>query len=75
LNNRTFRAGANFSAISSSDQKALRWDKIGYKYLLRLAAQNGTRAFVQETPSTEYWDEMPSQKKLNSMADYLKDVS
>ncbi|KAJ5805207.1 D-amino-acid oxidase [Penicillium riverlandense] len=66
-------AGANFSAISSSDQKALRWDKIGYKYLLRLAAQNGTRAFVQKTTSTEYWDEMPSQEKLNSMADYLKD--
>ncbi|KAJ5624101.1 D-amino-acid oxidase [Penicillium lagena] len=68
-------AGANFSAISSSNENALRWDKIGYKYLLRLAAQDGSKAFVQETPSTEYWDEMPSQAKLKSMADYLKDFS
>ncbi|KAJ5506420.1 D-amino-acid oxidase [Penicillium expansum] len=66
-------AGANFSALSASDKNALRWDQLGYKHLLKLAAQDGMKAFVRETPSTEYWDEMPSRTKLNSMASYLKD--
>lgn len=69
------RAGANFSAISASDNNALRWDRLGYRHLLKLAAEDGANAFVQETPSTEYWDEMPSREKINSMAGYLKDVS
>ncbi|OQE13998.1 hypothetical protein PENFLA_c041G07904 [Penicillium flavigenum] len=66
-------AGANFSALSASDKNALRWDQLGYKHLLKLAAQDGKKAFVRETPSTEYWDEMPSRTKLDSMASYLKD--
>ncbi|KAJ5975431.1 D-amino-acid oxidase [Penicillium waksmanii] len=66
-------AGANFSAISASDKNALRWDKMGYNHLLNLAAKDGERAFVRGTPSTEYWDEMPSRMKLDSMASYLKD--
>lgn len=53
----------------------MRWDKIGYNHLLNLAAKDGERAFVRATPSTEYWDEMPSRMKLDSMASYLKDVS
>ncbi|KAJ5294665.1 hypothetical protein N7508_009486 [Penicillium antarcticum] len=65
-------AGANFSAISASDENSLRWDKLGYAYLLDLAAKDGKNAFVKETPSTEYWDEMPSLAKINSMATYLK---
>jgi hypothetical protein len=70
-----FRAGANFSAISASDPNALRWDKLGYTYLLDLAAKDGKNAFVKETPSVEYWDELPSREKIDSMASYLKDVS
>ncbi|KAF4762911.1 hypothetical protein N7455_009918 [Penicillium solitum] len=66
-------AGANFSALSASDKNALRWDQLGYKHLLKLAAQDGINALVRETPSTEYWDEMPSRTKLDSMASYLKD--
>ncbi|CAH0014437.1 unnamed protein product [Clonostachys rhizophaga] len=66
-------AGANFSAISASDKNALRWDRLGYEYLLRLASQDGARAFVQATPSTEYWDEKPAPEKLTSMMSYLKD--
>ncbi|CAI7650846.1 unnamed protein product [Penicillium palitans] len=68
-------AGANFSALSASDKNALRWDQLGYKHLLKLAAQDGVKAFVRETPSTEYWDEMPSRTKLDSMASYLKDIA
>ncbi|OQD71552.1 hypothetical protein PENPOL_c001G03520 [Penicillium polonicum] len=66
-------AGANFSAISASDPNALRWDKLGYKYLLGLAAKDGKNAFVKETHSVEYWDELPSRGKIDSMAAYLKD--
>lgn len=69
------RAGANFSAVSASDKNALRWDQLGYKHLLKLSAQDGERAFVKETPSTEYWDEIPPRNKIDSMASYLKDVS
>ncbi|KOS48867.1 hypothetical protein ACN38_g87 [Penicillium nordicum] len=66
-------AGANFSAISASDPNALRWDKLGYKYLLDLAAKDGKNAFVKETSSVEYWDELPPRGKIDSMAAYLKD--
>ncbi|KAI1837713.1 hypothetical protein DTO006G1_4628 [Penicillium roqueforti] len=66
-------AGANFSAISASDPNALRWDKIGYMYLLDLAAKDGKNAFVKETPSVEYWDELPAHEKIDSMVEYLKD--
>ncbi|CAG8040219.1 unnamed protein product [Penicillium salamii] len=66
-------AGANFSAISASDENALRWDKLGYAHLLDLAAKDGQNAFVKETPSVEYWDDMPSAAKIDSMAGYLKD--
>ncbi|OGE58327.1 hypothetical protein PENARI_c001G06425 [Penicillium arizonense] len=65
-------AGANFSAISASDANALRWDKLGYAYLLSLAAKDDKDAFVKESTSTEYWDEMPSPAKIDSMAKYLK---
>ncbi|CAI7592674.1 unnamed protein product [Penicillium bialowiezense] len=66
-------AGANFSAISASDANALRWDKLGYTYLLDLAARDGRNSYVKETSSTEYWDELPSAAKIDSMAEYLKD--
>ncbi|OQE30424.1 hypothetical protein PENFLA_c003G05849 [Penicillium flavigenum] len=66
-------AGANFSAISASDPNALRWDKLGYMHLLDLAAKDGQNAYVKETPSVEYWDELPSHEKIDSMAAYLKD--
>ncbi|CAG7923820.1 unnamed protein product [Penicillium olsonii] len=68
-------AGANFSAISASDENALRWDKLGYAHLLDLAAKDGRNAYVKETSSIEYWDEAPSAAKIDSMASYLKDVS
>jgi hypothetical protein len=47
---------------------------LGYAYLLSLAAKDGKDAFVKETTSTEYWDEMPSPAKIDSMAKYLKNV-
>lgn len=69
------RAGANFSAISASDPNALRWDKLGYASMVKLAEERGKEAFISKTPSFEYWDEMPSKAKIDSMAGYLRDVS
>jgi D-amino-acid oxidase len=69
------RAGANFSAISGSDANALRWDRLGYGYMMKLAEEHGVEACVSKTPSFEYWDEMPARTKIDSMAGYLTDVS
>ncbi|KAH7076686.1 FAD dependent oxidoreductase [Paraphoma chrysanthemicola] len=66
-------AGANFSAISGGDANALRWDKHGYEHMMKLAEEHGREAYISKTPSLEYWDELPSQAKIESMAGYLKD--
>lgn len=42
---------------------------------MKLAAKHGEEACVSRTTSFEYWDEMPSQAKIESMAGYLEDVS
>lgn len=69
-----FRAGANFSAISGGDANALRWDKLGYGHMMKLAEEHGVEACISKTPSFEYWDEMPARSKIDSMAEYLQDV-
>ncbi|KAL6704896.1 D-aspartate oxidase [Coniothyrium glycines] len=66
-------AGANFSAISGSDANALRWDKMGYGHMMKLAEEHGVEACISKTPSFEYWDEMPARSKIDSMAGYLHD--
>ncbi|KAK8032078.1 FAD dependent oxidoreductase [Apiospora arundinis] len=66
-------AGANFSAISGHDANALRWDRTGYQHLTRLAKQVGAESFVQQTPSTEYWDDKVSDDKMQSLSHYLQD--
>lgn len=43
--------------------------------MMKLAAKHGEEACVSRTTSFEYWDEMPSQAKIESMAGYLEDVS
>ncbi|KAL5380446.1 hypothetical protein DPSP01_007768 [Paraphaeosphaeria sporulosa] len=66
-------AGANFSAISGGDANALRWDKYGYQHMMKLAEEHGTEACISKTPSFEYWDELPSKAKIESMSGYLED--
>lgn len=67
-------AGCNFSAISGTDANALRWDKMGYAHLSRLAAASSSaEAFVESTPSTEYWDDVVPHDKIKHMSEYLKD--
>lgn len=69
------RAGANFSAISGGDTNALRWDRLGYEHMMKFAEKHGDEACVAKTQSFEYWDEVPSRVKIDSMAEYLQDVS
>lgn len=69
------RAGCNFSAISGTDENALKWDKLGYAHLTKLASQQPDESFVQRTPSTELWDEKVPKDKIKHMSDYLEDAS
>ncbi|KAL5361179.1 hypothetical protein BJX96DRAFT_185172 [Aspergillus floccosus] len=66
-------AGCNFSALSGSDANALRWDALGYAHLMKLADHHGQEAFVQRTPSTEYWDDHIPHEKIRTMEGYLED--
>jgi D-amino-acid oxidase len=43
--------------------------------MMKLAEEHGKEAYIAKTPSFEYWDEIPSREKINSMAEYLQDVS
>jgi hypothetical protein len=70
------RAGANFSAISGTNQNALRWDRGGYQAMWKLVEEDAQEAkYIAKTPSTEYFDEMPDEGKISSMKEYLQDVS
>lgn len=69
------RAGCNFSAISGTDENALKWDKLGYAHLAKLATQQPDESFVKRTPSTELWDEKVPKDKIRHMSDYLEDAS
>ncbi|KAM4057386.1 FAD dependent oxidoreductase [Hirsutella rhossiliensis] len=68
-------AGCNFSAVSGSDEKALRWDRLGYAHLGRMASEHGREAFVARTHSIEYWDASVPHDKIRTMSEYLEDVS
>lgn len=76
LLNRESRAGANFSAISGSDPNALRWDKHGYSTMMKLIETNADEAlYLSKSRSTEYFDDIPSMEKVDSMKEFLQDVS
>ncbi|KAJ4420835.1 D-aspartate oxidase [Gnomoniopsis sp. IMI 355080] len=66
-------AGCNFSAISGTDENALKWDRMGYSHLSRLASQCPEKAFVRWTPSIELWDEDVPAERIHHMSEYLKD--
>ena len=69
-----FRAGCNFSAISGTDPKALKWDRQGYAHLASLADNQSQESFVARTESFEYWDENVPHHKIQTMSEYLQDV-
>ncbi|KAM5366809.1 hypothetical protein ACJZ2D_010349 [Fusarium nematophilum] len=66
-------AGCNFSAISGTDSNALKWDKLGYFHLSKLASERPEETFVQRTPSTEFWDDNVPHEKIKAMSEYLED--
>ncbi|KAF0331872.1 putative D-amino-acid oxidase [Colletotrichum asianum] len=66
-------AGCNFSAISSADPAALKWDKAGYLHLQNLAATDSRNSFVRKTPSVELWDDNVPHEKIEAMSEYLQD--
>lgn len=69
------RAGCNYSGVSGSSEDQLRWDRLGYSHLAKLATEKSDEAYVVRTPSIEFWDEGISSKKLGHIRGYLEDVS
>ncbi|KAH8122622.1 FAD dependent oxidoreductase [Trichoderma asperelloides] len=66
-------AGCNFSGISGSDKNALKWDRLGYTHLTKLASEQGDEAYIRRTHSIEYWDEHVPHDKIKAIAEYLED--
>lgn len=71
----TCRAGCNFSGISGTDANALKWDRLGYAHLIKLASEHGDEAYIRRTDSIEYWDEHVPHDKIKAISEYLEDVS
>lgn len=42
---------------------------------MKLSEEHGVEACISKTPSYEYWDETPPSTKIESMAEYVHDVS
>ncbi|KAF4459653.1 D-amino-acid oxidase [Fusarium albosuccineum] len=66
-------AGCNFSAISGTDANALRWDKLGYIHLTKLASEKPQETYVRRTASTEMWDDNVPHDRIKAMSEYLED--
>lgn len=68
-------AGGNFSCISGDDPGTLFFDKYTYTNLERLqkALGGATVCGVDRCQSTEYFDDLPSEAKINSLSSYLQD--
>ncbi|OTA01747.1 D-aspartate oxidase [Trichoderma parareesei] len=66
-------AGCNFSGISGNDANALKWDRLGYTHLTRLASEHGDEAYIRRTASIEYWDEHVPHDKIKAISEYLED--
>lgn len=67
-------AGGNFSCISGDDAPTLQYDKYTYQNLVALQRKlGGPRCGLANLPSTEYWEQMPSNTKILSLKGYLQD--
>lgn len=67
-------AGGNFSCISPDDEDTLRYDKVTYLLLNKLhQALGGRKSHLSQYPTKEFWEEIPSNAKVESLASYLKD--
>lgn len=71
-------AGGNFSTVSGESEAELLYDKLSFTNLQKLAEKFGPKIGLAKMPATEYYvdeHEIPSEKKLKSMATYIPDVS
>lgn len=67
-------AGGNFSCITGDDDDTLAYDRYTYLNLQRIQkAIGGKTKGLDRYPSTEFWDQKPSQKKIDSLKSYLQD--
>lgn len=67
-------AGGNFSCITGDDAPTLQYDKFTYQNLGALQRKlGGPECGLDRFPSSEYWDEQPSQAKISSLKSYLSD--
>lgn len=68
-------AGANFSTISGDDEAALEYDRISFKLLDKIVEEFQDDQVIKKLPTTELWSEVPSESKLQSLKQYIPDVS
>ncbi|KAI5964072.1 IFG3 [Candida pseudojiufengensis] len=66
-------AGGNFSCITGDDKETLEFDKYTYLNLNKVQSAMGKINGLDRYKSTEYWDEKPSDEKLNSLKSYLQE--
>lgn len=66
-------AGGNFSCISGSDPDTLAYDKYTYQNLGNLKQILGDSCGLDYCYSTEYFDDIPSKVKIDSLKSYLYD--
>lgn len=68
-------AGGNFSCISPDDDLTMKLDKLTYQNLSRIQKSlGGPTCGLEQRYSVEYWDEEPSQKKLDSLKTYILEL-
>lgn len=67
-------AGANFSCITDDDDKTLYYDQFTYENVGKIQqALGGAEALgLDRAMLTEYWDNRPSDKKIDSYKKYLE---
>lgn len=67
-------AGGNFSSISGDDPESLRFDKYTYQNLAKVQKTlGGPSCGLEMLQSTEIWDKLETDSKINSLKGYLKD--
>lgn len=68
-------AGGNFSCISASDPRTLKYDELSFRNLDRIRKRYGDEAGLDRLKSREYWAEVPPpDAKFNSLKSYIPDL-
>ncbi|KAG7829570.1 hypothetical protein KL920_002429 [Ogataea angusta] len=68
-------AGGNFSCISPDDAQTLNFDKTTYTHLAAIRKLLGPGCGLDRRPSTEYWEYLPDERKIESLSSYLQDFT